>query len=173
MKNTLTALIMLALLESQCRGKDDFLLIPVDYLPPFTQTGEYTFGCLVNGAPQVSRTTTDVRATYFPESTLRISADMDTDPGEQSISLRILTDIEVGRNYDLTDDAVGSVVFDAYGADLSTCRYEEDNTLSGTLTLTYFDDSDRIVSGTFEFTTITDGCDTIRVTDGRFDIPYR
>ena len=54
----------------------------------------------------------------------------------------------------------------------STCRYEYEDLVEGTLTITHFDSINYIVAGTFEFTTTTEGCDTIRVTNGRFDIPY-
>lgn len=42
----ITALILL----SSCH-KDDDPIAPIDQLPPATQTGAGTFGCLVNGEP--------------------------------------------------------------------------------------------------------------------------
>ncbi|MDO7874291.1 hypothetical protein Q5H93_06065 [Hymenobacter sp. ASUV-10] len=41
--------------------------------------------------------------------------------------------------------------------------------LTGQLTLTRLDEQAGIISGTFDFTIAKPGCDTIRVTDGRFD----
>jgi len=41
--------------------------------------------------------------------------------------------------------------------------------LDGQLTLTRLDEQAGIIAGTFEFTIAKPGCDTIRVTDGRFD----
>jgi hypothetical protein len=44
--------------------------------------------------------------------------------------------------------------------------------LSGTLTITKFDQSSFMISGLFEFTQALDECDTMRVTDGRFDVKF-
>lgn len=52
------------------------------------------------------------------------------------------------------------------------CDFFEENTISGILTITKFDKVNYIISGTFEFTTALNGCDTLRITDGRFDIKY-
>ncbi|MEM1406716.1 MAG: hypothetical protein AAGG59_08080 [Bacteroidota bacterium] len=53
------------------------------------------------------------------------------------------------------------------------CFYEYENALSGAITISKFTiERPYIVSGTFEFTTALNGCDTIRVTDGRFDLNY-
>jgi hypothetical protein len=39
----------------------------------------------------------------------------------------------------------------------------------GTLTITRLDLQAGIISGTFEFTLAKPGCDTVRITQGRFD----
>ena len=98
--------------------------------------------------------------------------EFDLDPGGQAVSIDIYSPVNVGGIYDLTNPPLEDVLFDWGEGDNIRCRYEPENTLSGTLTITYFDEEEYIVSGTFEFTTATEGCDTIRVTDGRFDIPY-
>jgi len=53
------------------------------------------------------------------------------------------------------------------------CFYETDSVQLGTLKITKLDTTNHIIAGTFEFTVWTEECDTIRVTDGRFDINYR
>lgn len=54
------------------------------------------------------------------------------------------------------------------------CTYRTDTIHSGKLTITHFDSSKRIVSGQFHFTAVLKQVsyekDTIRVTQGRFDI---
>lgn len=47
MKNSL--LILILILSMSCCKNDDDNLTPLDQLPPATQTGEQTFGCLING----------------------------------------------------------------------------------------------------------------------------
>lgn len=42
----------------------------------------------------------------------------------------------------------------------------------GKLFLTKIDTFQKIISGTFQFSIKTDFCDTLKITDGRFDIKY-
>lgn len=51
------------------------------------------------------------------------------------------------------------------------CQYlqGESHYRSGSLTITKLDLTKGIISGTFEFTLAKPGCDTIKVTNGRFD----
>ena len=88
------------------------------------------------------------------------------------MQLYVYSNIKAGVSYNLADTLLNDARFVSRGVGLPTCRYEPEETLSGTLTITHFDSINYIVSGTFAFTTATEGCDTIRVTDGRFDIPY-
>ena len=166
MKNTLTVLIWLALLGSQCRGKDNFLLIPIDYLPPFTQTGEYTFGCLVNGEAFVPDNRGDITAIY-QQGVLILGADAKVNDFTQGIGIDLKAQMIKERSYILSSDPERSIEYTG-----STCRYEYEDLIEGILTISHFDSINYIVAGTFEFITATKGCDTIRVTDGRFDIPY-
>ena len=86
--------------------------------------------------------------------------------------MNLFSSIKGGRRYDLANEPYEVAEFDWYGVNIPTCNYSKENTLSGTLTITHFDNVEYIISGTFEFVTATEGCDTVRVTDGRFDIPY-
>ena len=44
---------------------------------------------------------------------------------------------------------------------------------NGNLTITKADSVLKIISGTFNFDLPTDFCDTLKITDGRFDIKYQ
>ncbi|KAB5491377.1 hypothetical protein [Flagellimonas hadalis] len=44
-------LLWLLILGFSCNNDDDTLGNPMDALPPATQTGEQTFGCLIDGRP--------------------------------------------------------------------------------------------------------------------------
>ena len=62
MKYTLLLFLMIPLLATNC--EDDPPLSPLEQLPPATQTGEYTFGCLVNGEAFVPDNRGDITAIY-------------------------------------------------------------------------------------------------------------
>ncbi|WP_418602421.1 hypothetical protein [Hwangdonia sp.] len=51
-------------LSLSCCNKDDNPRNPIDQLPPATQTGENTFGCLVNGEPLVITNSREQVAIY-------------------------------------------------------------------------------------------------------------
>lgn len=53
------------------------------------------------------------------------------------------------------------------------CFYDRDVVEKGKLEITKLDTTNHIIAGTFEFTVWKEDCDTIRVTDGRFDIKYQ
>ncbi len=63
-----------------------------------------------------------------------------------------------------------SHVYAIYNDLNKNCSYRTDTINNGKLTITHFDSAKRIVSGRFHFTVAKKGCDTIKVTEGRFDI---
>ena len=121
--------LLVALGASQCRGKDDFVIGPLDYLPPPTHVGEDVVGCLMNGEARVTIRVSDAKATYRI-SYLQMSADFDLDSGEQSldVTLQLEPDTQVERSYDLTDK-VHDTNFYTRGAGIPDCRYEESSVL--------------------------------------------
>ena len=52
------------------------------------------------------------------------------------------------------------------------CRYEFEDTYDGYIQFAKIDRVNFVISGTFNFSTVITGCDTIRITDGRFDMQY-
>lgn len=54
----------------------------------------------------------------------------------------------------------------------SYCWYEYEDTLEGFVRFSKIDQTKFIVSGTFEFSAVKEGCDTVRITNGRFDMHY-
>ncbi|MFZ6025670.1 MAG: hypothetical protein ACOYVG_14565 [Bacteroidota bacterium] len=57
----------------------------------------------------------------------------------------------------------------------NSCTYfstEMDTNVSGTLTITKLERTNRIISGTFNATLSKTGCTTIQITDGRFDMKF-
>lgn len=103
-----------------------------------------------------------------------MGGEYDGGPGEYGITLDVRSSLKVGGKYDLTNDPFDAASYGGGGMNVPTCQYEEENTISGMLTITHFDSVNFIISGTFEFVTANNdpNCDTIRVTDGRFDTHY-
>jgi len=175
---TLSAFFFLSLyvLLSGCCKKD--APQPLDQLPPATQEGKNTFGCLLNGqawTPKGYSGTSNYSVYYDPGyggGTLNISVYRYASKNEndlQTISLNSFKLTTVG-SYSYTDNYINTIIINDVK---SNCRYDSYDSLNvysaGTLTVTRLDLTKGIIAGTFEFTLAKPGCDTIRVTNGRFD----
>jgi len=145
-------------------------------LPPATQTGEGTFGCKVNGEVWVPKTpplTPSVHADYF-EDEFFISANkkLKNEGFKSSFHLDIDSEFNGENQYKLSSKK--TKIYGRYGDAENNCDYLTDSMNTGILTITHFDSAKRIVAGRFHFTAVIKQgkCekDTIRVTEGRFDI---
>jgi hypothetical protein len=167
-------LLLAALLGlSQCKKKD---VAPVDQLPPATQTGANTIGCLVNGqvwTPQGNDGSNNYIVVY--DQALGASLDLRTYRYQQKPTnnyqyLNIFAgNVRIAGGYDLRDLVHTRVSwYDRLtGCDLRSG--DADTYHKGTLTITRLDLQAGIISGTFDFTLAKPGCDTVRITQGRFD----
>lgn len=140
-----------------------------DGLPPITMEGKNTFGCLVNGkvwhpeAPALGQL--PVYADHTTSNFLTIGSTSET----ASFYFIVPSPINLYYAYSLQDTSIAR----AYYVDKRTsiCIYEDYHVLDGEIVHSKFDLQNNIVSGTFKFTTYNSACgDTIRITDGRFDI---
>ena len=183
MKKNILLLLALSVLALQCKEDEPEVVNQLDLLPPATQTGEYTFGCLVNGQAWVPENSYYIVAMY-QFNLLQLGAEVENRNTDQGLGIYIRPE-EPGaieeRTYDLIPEPIRGATFtDSFntktgsveGDDGGICWYEYEDLLDGTLTITHFDTENFVISGTFEFTTVHEGCDTIRVTDGRFDTHY-
>lgn len=148
-------------------------------LPPLTHEGKNTFGCVVNGEVWVAYTPpsisgpnsiegsyySDVKGLYIiatrENSELNIS---------ESIDLAV-KDLNTAGQYQAYSDHHVTKGFIDFKNNLNCSIYYYDTTLIRTINITYFSQTKRIVSGTFEMDLVNPSClgDTIRVRDGRFD----
>lgn len=168
----------LLILGFSCNNDDNTPENPVDAPPPATQTGEQTFGCLIDGKPFFPDKFGGGRPTAFYQIseggyTSVIRTSRRNDEPSKSISIGAL-DIEgfSETTYQLKSEVSGNlyglylldggIVLDSPTTDLSP----------GTLTITRFDDQEHIISGTFEFTVQDEDGIQIKITDGRFDLNY-
>jgi len=149
-------------------GDDDF----VPKLPPETTTGEYTFGFKLNG--EVFNLDRRFVADY-QGGQLAIYADYGLDT-EKNYSMALLLSnplLEENQRYDLTEDIYHALMDTWLHDDPETvCTYELEDTYEGFVEFTNIDRVKYIVSGRFEFSTANDQCDTMRLTEGRFDMWY-
>ncbi|HEX8328707.1 MAG TPA: hypothetical protein VF629_14285 [Hymenobacter sp.] len=154
---------------------------PAAQLPPATQTGAGTFGCLVNGqayTPKGSNGMSNFYVSYNP--TFRGGAfGIETYRVENKDLTRYLnTDaapVNSVGSYSLNLGAgVGEVLYSSGEGALCGFMYDSrDMTYrKATLIITRFDKSNRIVAGTFDAVIARTGCDTLKITQGRFDAKF-
>ncbi|TYP96487.1 hypothetical protein C7447_10753 [Tenacibaculum adriaticum] len=179
-----TALLLAVVTFFNCSNNDD----PQDQLPPITQTGANTFGCIINGeilTPKDGRGVPQAKGLFVAHySNNNIVFDVGNFKDDNGDSIYIYI-------YNLT--SIGTYSFGlSTGQSIST--FEPDfnhcwtrtfdtttggkkylsNINSGTIIITRFDPINFIISGTFELTTFeeNDPNNTIEITDGRFDINW-
>ncbi len=165
--------LALPLLLVSCKKND-----PVSALPPETQTGANTFGCLVNGqpwTPQGNDGTSNYTVSYdtFPNGgILEIITYKIYGLGPNDFqSLSLWTSQLAGPGTYFFQDKQRAIA--SFNDQKTNCYWRNaDSTTTyrrGSLTLTRLDLKAGIVSGTFAFTLYKPGCDSVRITQGRFD----
>jgi hypothetical protein len=152
-------------------------------LPAETQTGAGTFGCLVNGkavsAPNSINTSGDWQSTTKLVVGGKIYVNGMLSNSWQSISLSMNGFLSNNHNFNIISSASpypfftpGLNQFFARSAGI-TCVYEGRYIKTGIVELVKFDGVARIASGRFAFTLYEPGgCDTLKVTNGRFDVKF-
>lgn len=174
MKTRVNLLLVTALLAlSQCKKNDPD---PVSQLPPATQTGANTLGCLVNGhpwTPQGNDGSSNYSVSYDqnPYGVLDLRTYRYQQKPIDNFQYLILFTRELHgpKSYDVRDIVNTRV---SWYDRLSGCDMSSDapgTYHKGTLTITKLDLQAGIISGTFSFTLAKPGCDTVRITQGRFD----
>lgn len=143
-----------------------------DKLPKATQSGKNTFGCLVNGKVWVTETTTDASA-FYQDGVLLISATLETISRDQGISFYIYDQDLAESNYPLQEHIDQFSSFANFGDDILDCGFETTSSHNGNIIITHLDQTNFIISGTFEFEAYSDDCDKVmKITKGRFDLNY-
>jgi hypothetical protein len=177
-------LLGLCCLLLTCKGNKN--VPPIEQLPPETQTGAMTFGCLINGeaftpkgsvlgapallcAYQFIRDNLD-EGYFFQLSAHNFSIDK---------SVGIFTDsleIEQGKKYELTKPFTRGKASGKYvgkGGDLDEILFQTDSqAYKGELWIKKFDNAQSIVSGTFWFDAVNEKGEKVEVREGRFDVRF-
>jgi hypothetical protein len=143
-------------------------------LPNATQTGAGVFACLINGQKFIAgREPSYSNGAQLRGDTLAVAGEPKNGKYFEIISLTIQGNLHQDKIYNI--DSINAIV--AIATD-STCRGITSNVVtsyskSGTIHLTRFDTVNKIVSGIFTNCIFhIPNCDTLRVTNGRFDYHY-
>ncbi len=141
----------------------------LEKLPPATQEGKNTFGCLVDGKAWVIEVSTHAPS-YYQVGVLSITAFLNNNYFDQGISIIILEANLTETEYILTEYPQ---IFGRLRDYNSNCEYLTSTLYTGRLIITHFDQTNFIISGTFEFEGYSANCSkVIKITNGRFDLNY-
>lgn len=172
-------ILFLCFCFAQCK-KNKPTKTELEKLPPITQTGANTFGCLLNGVA------------YTPGGggigwVLKVHYDPTFEKGVLDITTRRIFDNNKSIFISIGGDSINTIgiyplrypsnfkIF--YSDNRSNCEFTTIDPppppfISGSLSIAKFDNVNRIISGVFEFKVLPFACDTITATNGRFDVKY-
>lgn len=140
-------------------------------LPNATQTGANTFACLINGQKFIAYNDVNHIGAGFVNDTLIIGGQPNNKNYIENILLKLFNKpIEKTYTIDnintfsslITDSTCTGIVFNIY----------QFSATSGSIQITKFDTTRKIVSGVFNCILPIQNCDTLKITEGRFDIIY-
>jgi hypothetical protein len=178
-----TMLIFFAFTASHCKKSIDQLSL----LPPITNTGANTFGCLVQGKAILPKSPASSFSNPFPNPALDIifmpEIRLQMGSNEAFACLYFYNLYSTGSgNYKWAQTQYGGEAFPLYNNQLygvfmnpKTNQNEWYGSYynSGSTTITNFDTAGHIISGTFSGKLKQRfGTDSISITDGRFDINW-
>lgn len=173
-KLTLILFVLTLISTTSCNNDDDNNCQGVDCLPPATQTGEGTFGCLVNGEPFVDNSGFFnsfyqlVDGEYF----FGIASTKDFGSIQQIVILSWMQTIQLNVNTPLEDRYNGN--FFAEVAFNCICPNAVTSSgIDGFVRFTNFTTNPNIVSAIFEFTVEDPTTGNVyEITEGRFDVQF-
>jgi hypothetical protein len=163
-----------------------------DGLPPITDTGTNTFGCMVNGKPFIpggnswwsGQNPLKCAYQYF-DNGYHLALSGSYKETNTILGVSIACDsvtLVKGQSYILKLDSIGNAFagyhYYAYTNQGNSImdEYHTKNftNLTGELTITNLDDTKQILSGTFWFNAVNQNApyDTVKVTEGRFDVHF-
>ncbi len=176
----LTLLFIMLIALSNCSNDDDNN--SSQNLPPATQTGANTVGCLVNGnvfLPHKEGINAPVNCFYqFVDGKRYFSMNFADLRGETNERVFIQTSeiiLQENTVYTLNNNNEDNVGYIGGGGGYSlsvSSRYFTNAIQVGELTITKLDQSNSIISGTFWFDAINEAGEVVEIREGRFDWDY-
>lgn len=175
----LTFSTFIILTASQCRKNKP--INPVDNLPPETQTGANTFGCLVDGnvfLPKGDPFGGPIKKAQYQfvngKQGFGISAKNSNSTLVKGVGIQgDSVSINVGT-YNLADYNTNGILSGSYAEfQFGNINDFYTNTINrGQLIIKKFDTVNQIVSGTFWFDAKNSSGQIVQIREGRFDLPY-
>lgn len=183
MKRNITTLLLRALCSifAGCKkDKTDTPLTELEKLPPITQTGANTFGCLVDGVAWLPNGSRPQYGGPNPD----VYVDPTFQGGHFGITAHQYKNFQSqvgfgsgqytnGGVYDI-GLPLQSISYTRFLNTLNTCEFssfDPGTYRRGFFNISRYDLANGIFSGTFESTIKSQACgDTIRITNGRFDV---
>ncbi|MCU0446978.1 MAG: hypothetical protein MUE85_18935 [Microscillaceae bacterium] len=163
-------LIGLSCLLLTCKGNKN--VPPLEQLPPETQIGANTFGCLVNGVAWTPKGNAGFTPNFSPVLeannqggwSFSIYTYRKGNGIDQAINMGINNISSIGV-YSFFEDDIGLIFYDS-----SNCKdFRLDNSKSiGTIEITKYDMENFIISGKFNAKLFKNSCDTLRITQWAF-----
>jgi len=179
----INVLVIIVTIAAACKKNNSTTNDPnnVPGLPPATQSGANTFGCLVNGVPWVPQGN-------IGTNNLSIDYDSGINRGIFNIAANnTISATQYSRIWIGIDDSVNLIIapynvivnktsigFIKYSNN-GNCiirSFDNDVISSGNITIQKHDKVARIISGIFEGFVSKIGCDTVKITQGRFDFKF-
>ena len=166
-------------------------------LPPETQTGAGTFACKINGVvwkykdPDYQFLDNRPKTSWSFDSsekggTLRVTAlkyyDPSSSAGYDEIMYLLSDSLIIAKEKNLNANGFNygfrytiSAPKSSQCGDYNSSGVNDRTKIfanSGKIIITKLDQVSRIISGTFNCTILETGCDTLKITEGRFDLKY-
>ncbi|SHM45111.1 DUF6252 family protein [Flavobacterium xanthum] len=175
MKNILLLLVVLTL--SCCSKDDNKPENPIDQLPPATQIGANTAGCLVDGKaflPNGYIPSGNLVCNYINGKDFSLGILQKND--NQTLSLNVISynkSLVVGETYQLKEYGANSifgeyVIFQQIG----NLTYQTNSIVKGELKITNHNFDKAVLSGVFWFDAVNEKGEKVQVREGRFDMQY-
>ena len=166
--------IAISLIFASCKKENE------DTLPPATQTGAGTFGCRINGKVYVPKGNSGTGA---PNPKVQYDLDLNGKPYLSIQTFQYPTQLNsgvfIGFNslqtigyYSLKDSFSYLIGATSTNGNCSNISSNPTTFTRGGGIISRLDIQNRIISGTFNFKFKTAECDTVFVSDGRFDIKF-
>ena len=147
-------------------------------LPPATQTGKNTLGFMLNGEPwkpQGVRGTGNLSIDFdfgFKQGIFGIVAYNFIPTNSEQLTIGVRDSLNfMNAPFTITLNK-NSLYVISFSKDCEYFSTLTDVESSGTLTVSKLDKTNRIIAATFNATLSKNGCETIKITDGRFDMKF-